>query len=357
MSDFFEIDFMDVESKKSGDAIAVRYELDGEIYIHVVDAGFQESGTKIAEKINSYYDNPKFIDHVVATHNDNDHSGGLRTILEEFEVGKLWMLRPWLYAEELIDQFDRYTNVENLRKRLREVYSNLAALEEIALDKGIDIEEAFQGTKIGEFTVMSPSKSRYLNLILESEKTPDATVESDDRSLAKLLLDGAITMLKAAWGVETFSDEETSSENEMSIVQYAKLCDSKILLTADTGRAGLQEVIDYAPSVGLVLPGINRFQVPHHGSRRNVSSETLDSLLGPKLASQPNDGEGSFTAVICASTEDKDHPRKAVVRAMIHRGAKVYTSANNLHSFGGSVPSDRGWSSATPSTYPTEQEG
>ena len=65
----------------------------------------------------------------------------------------------------------------------------------------------------------------------------------------------------------------------MSVIQYANLCSEKILLTADAGRDALTEAADYAPWAGLILPGINRFQVPHHGSRRNLSTEILNRWL------------------------------------------------------------------------------
>ena len=58
-----------------------------------------------------------------------------------------------------------------LEYRLKELYPNLVALEEIALRKGIVIKEPFQGACIGNFTVMAPSKTRYLDLVVESEKT------------------------------------------------------------------------------------------------------------------------------------------------------------------------------------------
>lgn len=73
----------------------------------------------------------------------------------------------------------------------------------------------------------------------------------------------------------------------MSVVQYANLHGHRILLTGDAGRAGLAEAADYAPFAGLALPGIDRFQVPHHGSRRNVSTEILDRWLGAQLAEVP----------------------------------------------------------------------
>ena len=109
----------------------------------------------------------------------------------------------------------------------------------------------------------------------------------------------------------------------MSVVQYARLCDEKILLTGDAGRDGLSEAADFATSIGLQLPGVDRFDVPHHGSRRNVSTEVLDRWLGPRLTQQLPDGQGLFRAFISANPDDKDHPRRAVVRGLIHRGADV----------------------------------
>ena len=359
MSDFFEIDFLDVESSKSGDAILIRYRIDGLVYIHVVDGGFQATGDTVVDNINRYYDRPDFIDSVVVSHSDGDHAGGLRSVLEEFRVGALWMLRPWLYANELIYRFSRYSSVENLAKRLRQLYPNIAALEEIALANNIPIYEPFQGQRIGKFTVIAPTRKRYLDLIVQSEKTPESVKEIADKFLSAFSepWSKVISLIRAAWGEEVFSSEETSAENDMSVVQFVRLCNQTILLTADAGRGALNEAADYAPFVGLALPGIDRFQVPHHGSRRNVSTEVLDRWLGERLPLKPNQGEERFTAIVSAAEKDKAHPRKAVIRAMIHRGAKVIsTEGSNLRVCGGDAPSRDGWYPADPLIYPIEQE-
>lgn len=362
MSDFFEIDFLDVESNKSGDAISLRYQLNGISHIHVVDGGFQDTGESIVKHVREHYDNPTYIDRVVVTHPDGDHAGGLRTVLKEFMIGELWMLRPWQYTDEIIHRFSRFTSVENLKKRLKEIYPNIAALEEIAEEKSIPIREPFQGTAIGSFTVMSPTKDRYLDLVVESEKTPESVEEAQKSSIAAFgtffeeAAKKAISLLKAVWGEEVFSPEETSVENEMSIIQYANLCEQRILLTGDAGRAGLLEAADYAPYIGLILPGINRFQVPHHGSRRNVSTEILDRWLGKPLPSKPAQGEEKFTAIISSAKKDEDHPRKAVVRAVIHRGAKVFTTEGLSLRISHNAPNREGWAAAKPAEYPAEQE-
>ncbi|TMO03530.1 competence protein ComEC [Pseudoalteromonas sp. S327] len=358
MDNFYEIDFLNVESKKSGDAICLRYKTNGIQRIHVVDGGFQATGDKVVTHINQYYNAPTFIDSVVVTHPDGDHAGGLRKVLETYKVGELWMLRPWLYADELIDRFKRLTSVENLKKRLKELYPNLVALEEIADQKGIVIKEPFQGACIGNFTVMAPSKTRYLDLVVESEKTPEQYERADDvfSELFGLFNEAARSLKAVLWGEEKFSSEPTSAENEMSIVQYANLCDDKILLTGDAGRDALTEAADYAPNVDLVLPGIDQFQVPHHGSRRNVSTELLDRWLGEKPFFQPSTDDTTFTAIISASKEDVHHPRKAVVRGMIHRKGKVISTEIGCIRTQNNAPAREGWTTVTPLDYPEEQE-
>lgn len=361
MSDFFEIDFLDVESGKSGDAIALRYEFNGEIRIHVVDGGYQDTGEKLVEYIKKYYDNPSSISSVIVSHPDGDHAGGLRKVLEEFEVKELWMLRPWLYADELIDRFSRFKSVENLVRRLKEIYPAIVALEEIAERKNITILEPFQGSEIGKFTVMAPTKTRYFDLILESDKTPEAVNEggksdSSTFAFAEKLVRKAVGFIRSAWGEEVFSDEETSAENNMSVVQYAELCGKRILLTADAGRDALIEASEYAPVIGLRLPGIDRFQIPHHGSRRNVSTEVLDCWLGQRLSSKPKKGEETFTAIVSAADKDKDHPRKSVIRAVIHRGARVITTEGGNIQIPCNAPTRDGWVAIEPLPYPEEQE-
>lgn len=355
MADYFEIDFLDVEAKSSGDAISARYELNGQTYIHVIDGGYQSTGEKVVNFLNKYYGKPKRIDHVVATHNDGDHAGGLQRVLEDFEVGVLWMLRPWIYAAELLPRFKRFTTADGLEKALREAYPNLVALEEIALRKKIPIHEPFQGSAIGAFRVMAPTRSRFLDLVVSSDKTPaeKGLLEMARDAVVRVAKEAA-ALAKAAWGDEYFPAGETSNENEMSVVQYAYLNGCKILLTGDTGRTGLKEVIDYAPLAGLTLPGIDRFQVPHHGGRRNISTELLDQLLGERKTAQG--GKTTFTAVISAARADEDHPRKSVVRAMHHRGAHVISTEGSDKCTSKDAPQRDGYSFAECLPYPDEQE-
>ena len=360
MADFYELDFLAVETQKSGDAIAVRYSISENKYIHVVDGGFSETGDRLVSHIREHYGNPSFINHVVATHPDGDHTVGLRAVLQEFDVGAIWMLRPWQYVDFLLPGFPSYTSRERLISKLRELYPNLAALEDIAQERGIPIYAPFQGATIGAFTVLAPSLNRFLECVWASDRTPETNQlakVSGFASFTSLALEAATRAIKytlASWGLEAFSPESVSSENEMSVVQYAVLCGERILLTADAGRDGLTEALDYAQNQGIAFPGVDRFQVPHHGSRRNLSSEICDRILGPKLSAKSADS--NFEAYISSAKADPDHPRKVVVRACIHRGGNVYMTEGRSIVTGVNRPTRQGWTSLVAADYPHEQE-
>jgi hypothetical protein len=359
--DFFEVDFLKVEAKDSGDAIALRYRLNGITSIHVVDGGFEETGDHVVEHIQKYYGSAPVISRVVATHPDGDHLVGLRTVLEELDVQELWMLRPWLYAGQIIHRFKNVSSVDYLVRALKDAYPNVAALETIAGQRGIPIKEPFQGATIGAFRVMAPTKARYLDLVVNSDRTPEAfaaqkSALSPFEATIKRAARAIAAFVKAAWGEEVFSSEEISAENKMSVIQHAFLCGKHILLTADAGIDSFAEAAAYAPWIGLNLPGIDRFQAPHHGSRRNVSTDMLDQWLGPRLESQVAAGQERFSSVISSAKADPDHPRKAVIRALIHRGGKVVATERRDIQMQSNAPNRQGWSAVEGESYPEEQE-
>lgn len=358
MADFYEVDFLPVGNSTSGDAICIRYEIDGRAIVHVVDGGYEEDGQKVLDHLTAYYGGDK-IDNVIATHPDGDHTVGLRKVLETANVGALWMNRPWVYADELLPYFARYTNAENLAKALREVFPNLAKLEDLAAERGIPIYDAFQGAQIGAFTVLAPSKNAFFQYVADDDRTPKGALDVTGRGLfdgARRVVSEGLRLVQAAWGAEVFPADDTSPRNNMSVVQYANFSGHKVVLTADTGRAGLEEAAAYAPYVGLSLPAdkFRLIQVPHHGSRHNVSTETLNLWLG-EVGEEMQETRSS--AIVSVGKDDQDHPRKVVVRAFMHRNAKVVEAKGKTIRFsGGAAPARDGWVAATPLTYPNRYE-
>lgn len=126
--------------------------------------------------------------------------------------------------------------------------------------------------------------------------------------------------LKETWTGETLSEnpEPTSAFNESSVVQIGMFDGRTALLTGDVGPGGLAEAADYAETIGIALPGPRFVQVPHHGSRRNVTPSVLNRWLGNPLSSSAEERRG--TAFCSAAKDDEDHPRKKVQNAFLRRG-------------------------------------
>lgn len=349
MTDFYEIDFLAVEAGKSGDAIAIRYRQNGVSVVQVVDGGFTETGDALVRHLRTHYDTAH-INYLVLTHPDNDHALGLLQVVKSCTVDHLIMNRPWIYAEELIGR-TQFGTVASLEKRLRDEFPHSAALEELAIERGIPIHAGFTGTTYGEFKILAPTQGRYLELVLEASGVKLASVES--HGMARVA-SGTLLESPAAWGEEVFSPSGTGPRNEMSIVQVATLAGQKIMLTGDAGRESLREAVEQSALMGYQLPGIDVFQVPHHGSRRNLSTELLDNLLGPRLPAPA--AVPVFQSYISSARADPHHPRKAVLRAMHHRGGRVVcTEGKNIRAHKGASPRP-GYVVVTPVPYPRTQE-
>jgi hypothetical protein len=170
----FEVDFLPVgEGERSGDGITVRYGEPGAFTILVVDGGSQACGDEMVTHLRRHYDNPGRIDHIVLTHADDDHSSGLRTVIDSFHVGAVWMNRPWLYAAELVSSFrDARWTPQGLYQRLRQDFPILAEIEDKCVARRIPIYEALQGTQVGAFRILAPSRQRYLQLVPQFSRTP-----------------------------------------------------------------------------------------------------------------------------------------------------------------------------------------
>jgi len=352
----YEIDFLNV-GEGSGDSICLRHGDNQTGYtIHVIDGGHSDTAEKIIAHLTGCYTANPTINHMVLSHADDDHARGLVGVLERFAVGTIWMNRPWRFVDEVIDNFHGNWTRDGLIKHIRDAHPYLVEIENIAAVRGITINDAFQGTQIGVFTVLAPSRARYVSLIPDLDKTPESYAE--DKGGIGGLFEKAKEVVKSiaeAWDVETLTNvpPQTSASNETSLVQYAEIDGEKILLTADVGPAGLQEAAAYAYKNGWLSPP-KFVQVPHHGSRRNVTPEVLDWWLGPRVENSSTVRGSAFCSV---GTNKTEHPRKKVANAFLRRGFPVYcTRPGHIrhHKDMGNRP---GWSHIDPLPFHNDVEG
>lgn len=331
----FEIDFIGVPkefSQQDADAIAVRWKADNSYKVIVYDGGFKAHGEELVNHMKKYYFNGQngIIDAVVVSHPDQDHTSGLKEILENFTVKALYMNRPWQYAVKLYGKVtDNRITKNSLEDRLRVKYSYINDLEKLAIEKGIPIYNAFEGTVIeGCLKVLSPSEEFYKSLIVESGKTP--LENKKGAFMSEVHMNEFLSRLGSVletWGVETLRENvSTSAENEMSVVLLGTVDNDRFLLVGDAGIKALDRAINYAESVLKISirENVQFFQIPHHGGRHNVSPSILDRMIGEKVSIESLATKTAFVSV----ADGSDHPKKMVVNAYLRRGCKVYKNGN-----------------------------
>jgi beta-lactamase superfamily II metal-dependent hydrolase len=330
----FEIEFHPVgDASKAGDAIVVRYGHNGVYAVTVIDGGTEDSGASLVEHIKSVYGINTVVDHAICTHPDSDHASGLRKILEKLPVKNLWLHGVWHHAAEMVPFFEdtRWTQ-QVLETSIRKEYPIIEELINLAAAQNTPVREPFAGQQIGPFTVLSPTEWAYLRLVPQFRKTPTPHLdrlkaenmwigEPRTPSLVGALLEKVVSWIPELWEYELLREGAiTAAENETSTVLYGRFGTSSVLLTADAGVNGLYWSCDFAQQSGIDLSTLNLVQVPHHGSRSNVTPSALDRLLGPRL---PRGSPEKRLAVVSAPKDDESHPRKMVMNAFLRRGAGV----------------------------------
>ncbi len=321
----FEIDFLAVgEESSSGDAILFRYkEENGEFKIILIDGGHKKSGNvetsdTILNHMRTYYNNATHIDHIVCSHPDADHIGGLEGVMDKCTVGKLWINDPCDYANrsELAEESDpnRFSKADA---------DKVEALKKLAKDKGVPVCSPVQGCEIGPLTVASPSKEFYKGLVkgqLDRQGGGQASFKKAALGVFTQVAKTIMRLVPASWKKDELMDyPATSVCNESSTVLFCDFNEDQILLTADAGIEALSRAYEYLESIhGFKSGSLTFIQMPHHGSRRNINVEILNKLLGNKLPEGGFGGRGSSYASV--AKEAKKHPKRSVANAFFTRG-------------------------------------
>ncbi len=349
----FEIEFHPVgEASKAGDAITIRYGVPGQYKIMVIDGGTEDSGQAIVNHIRTVYGLGSVITDMISTHPDGDHCSGLRTIMRELPVERLWIHGLWYHAETMLELFaDQRWTTQGLANAIRKEYPLVDEIISLAFEKGVAVYEPFAGEKIGPFTVLSPNRDAYRHLVPQFRKTPECNVDllkvrniwlGDGQkniltALLKSLAEAAVNWIPESWAGERLQEGAvTAAENESCTVLYGDFDGSGILLTADAGVMALNWACENAIAMGIDITQAKLIQVPHHGSRSNVTPSLLNRLIGPILP--PNTPE-TKKAIVSAPKDDAKHPRKMVLNAFKRRGVGVRSTQGSRYRYHNNMPS------------------
>lgn len=358
----YEIDFIGVNKEgKDADAICFRYfnDNDNKYHIGIYDGGTTDYGVEMKDHIEKYYksnNNEIIIDFIVCSHSHIDHASGLIEILNAYTVKKVYMNRPWLYKDELFELVkDGRITIDSLEERLRKSYKYIEKIETICNEKNIKIEEAFEGVIIdNRFRILSPTKQFYIDLLAESNKTPE--MEKEQKSLIEKAYNSVrkvIKMLKENWNADSLrEDVETEAENETSVIMYGDMEEQDFIFVADAGIRAINKAMDYMETVGIDYKKINIYQIPHHGSRHNVSPSLLNRLLGNIASEGMEDGRIAFALV----SKNSEHPKRMVTNAYKRRGVRVFETKGKTICHSHKTLEREGWNSTIPVEFYEEVE-
>jgi beta-lactamase superfamily II metal-dependent hydrolase len=329
----FQIDFLPVgDGEKSGDAICLRFGVTltpTEQNVVVIDGGFQESGQKLVDHVKNVY-GTSYVDLVISTHPDADHSSGLEMVLNQLQVGSLWLHQPWNHTDDIAKMFKdgRVTDM-SVAAGIRKSLDDARALERIALKRQIPISEPFAGLvhHTSAIAVLSPTKQLYESLLPSFRCTPKAKFSFLD-FLLETAKEAVGKLIEEKWHVELLPEppKGTHAENESSAIILFEWDGQKVLFTGDAGPAALNLALHVMKAAEISPADLVLVQIPHHGSRRNVGPRILDQLLGPALAVPAF----KRSAVVSASKNGAPkHPSKLVINAFTRRGCLVFNTYEN----------------------------
>ena len=287
-------------------------------FVMLIDGGNKSDGEKVIAHLDKYIlpNVPQSApDLVICTHHDKDHIGGLITVVEHYgnRIGKVWINTPAEHIssnayQTLKESFRRqsaYKQYQVILESLTNVDNFISLVDHI----GIPRDHALYGQGLfnGVIRVLGPSDDFYKTLLPGMENM-DRYVSSEANYAYNSIFGTAVIneSLESNSPCPIVDEENsTSATNNSSVILEISASGKRYLFTGDAGVQAFEDV-----ETRISLEGIHWLDVPHHGSRRNLSSRLIETM-SPDFC------------YISAKGGTK-HPRRALVNCLKRHGSKVY---------------------------------
>lgn len=317
----YRVHFLDV---KDADAIIIAYKsnaLAKKWFLALVDAGNVSDSQKIKNFLNRIYET-SVIDLAICTHPDSDHKGGFFGLLEDDDVviKEFWFKDLCKAIDE--NEFTRMKRKDSKLEACRKAYNhpsnsskNIIDLAHRKCEKVYHVEQGWKHDTI-PLTVLGPSNEYFKEAAIgivqnyaELTITPDLKPYDEN---AEITEDSARSVIN--------EENEESYTNMASIVLLFKPNEHfKILLTGDASCSSLIDIHKTfaEETMGCIL------KVPHHGSRRNMNTDLIDSLCP--------------TCAIISAAGNEKHPNNNLVYYLskycnvysTHKSGELLYNSNN----------------------------
>ena len=275
----FAVHFIDVGQ---GDSIFVELPDDKTM---LIDAGPRSAGAAVVDYINGL--NYETIDYLILTHSDEDHSGGMPGVLENFEVKNIY--RPFVLADndKILtepDDLDGLYSQTEINVCSTQIYANFIKLAYAeTYDSGAS--KAKVNVNYDGLTIVSSSESEPYAIEFHSP-----TVVGDEK-IPSTKTNGYPTKKYA-----------NSDANSISPIITVDFDGTVFMFTGDATEETEEDFLANLDEGDKVLcSNVEVLKLAHHGSSTSSSQEFLD-LVSPAIA-----------VVQCGKDNKYGHPHSEVI--------------------------------------------
>jgi len=312
-------------------------------FVFFLDGGNKDCGKEIVSHYKKHIKPNLYQNKTIGfinSHPHADHINGLIEIVEE--IGNEMSLGIYNDPVKFITDELRENIKESALKQedpdiehLYKSFEKVQELNELCEKFGIEKKEALTDSfSFNEIKIVSPSREFYTDKVQQFTNI-DFLKQVDFTKKAFSSVNDSAEGLKPCEVVDEKND--ASPENlSATVIELVDNKNRRYLLTSDSGV----ESFDDMEQNGFVCDNLHIVQLPHHGSRRNISTDWI-AKFAPKMF------------LISAEGNDK-HPRKAVLSCIKKnlQNCKIYSTHKNKstlsYTTNKDVFPDRNWKSAEP---------
>lgn len=310
-----EIDILPASSEsKGGDCALIRIgtfdyrsKNNNQIVI-LIDAGYKENAERIKEYLYEHY-NTKTIDLAIITHPDTDHISGFKQLLDDncINIRRTFIHDPWLHAKGIFNRTqDGRRTVNSIENSFEDTLKTLSNVLDRIENKNTEPFGIIKLQGVNAY-ILGPTKDYYEKLLYQfpgmegNSSGGPSDIYSDrlsdyDPSINHFLDDPQTSPKNNSSAIILFHDD-----NNVPIA----------LFTGDAGVDAINKALDIADKHNIKYKNVNLFQIPHHGSIKNISKALIERI-SPKRA------------YVSAPPEKTEHPSRLLINYFHKIGIDVY---------------------------------
>lgn len=259
----FEVKFLSV---LCGDAIVIRYlGNDGSFHNILVDGGYVKTyATVLRPALLEIQKQNEKIDLVIVTHYDNDHIGGITSLINDREFDIESFVGSWLLNVDLplTNSFGEVSIA-----KLRTLKGYLDQIGKLPLPAIAGRSFDLYGAKIA---VLSPNQEGYT--------IAKHHIEAADTKIGRKTSDHTIPLDEFRKIIANNPVEDTSISNGASIAIHFSYKQKSILLLADAFPSVVCESLRQLGVSEQQKLKVDYVKLSHHGSKFNISNELINLL-------------------------------------------------------------------------------